>query len=128
VSSTTYKAVVLTLVAGILVVMVAIRLRARATSDAATKPLPAILDFGMGVCEQCKKMKPILEQLAVDYEGRARIQIIDINDRPDQRDKYKVELVPTQVFLDAEGREVGRHVGFMPREDLVARLTAMGVE
>jgi thioredoxin 1 len=90
--------------------------------------LPAVLDFGMGKCVACKKMKPILDELAEEYAGRARIEIIDIGEHPDQADKYEVRLVPTQVFFDAEGHEVFRHEGFMPKADIVAQLGAMGVD
>lgn len=93
-----------------------------------TGQLPAVIDLGMGKCIPCKQMKPILDELAKEYEGRARIEIIDIGDHPDQADEYEVRLIPTQVFINAQGEEVFRHEGFMPKQDIVAQLQAMGVE
>lgn len=97
-------------------------------SAAETPQYPAVIDLGMGKCIPCKQMKPILDQLAQEYEGRCRIEIIDIGERPDQSDKYRVMLIPTQVFLDNNGNEVFRHEGFMPKEDIVAKLNEMGVD
>ncbi len=100
-----------------------------ASVDTSTTPeYPAVIDLGMGKCIACKEMKPILEELAEEYRGRARIEIIDIGDHPDQADKYRVMLIPTQVFLDKDGDEVSRHEGFMPKEDIIAKLRDMGVE
>jgi len=92
------------------------------------KALPQVLDFGRGVCTMCKMMKPVLDELAKEYDGRAIIKIIDIDEQEELTDQHKIELIPTQVFLDAEGKEVFRHTGFMPKEDIVAKLKEMGVE
>ncbi len=139
---TAYRDLVLALVIAVLIVGVMWRLISRradqmsATPPAAaavgekakTHDLPAVIDLGMGKCIPCRKMKPILDELAREYEGRARIEIIDIGEQPDAADRYRLELIPTQVFVDAEGNEVYRHEGFMPKEDIVAKLKEMGVE
>ena len=99
-----------------------------AGSPAKASQLPAVIDLGRGKCIPCKQMKPILDELAKEYEGRARVEIIDIGDRPDQADEYGVEVIPTQIFINAQGEEVFRHKGFMPKQDIVAQLQAMGVQ
>jgi len=138
-----YKATVLLLVAAVLVVGIAWRLHTRpvasrsdatsAAGPAAGQPVqassfPAVLDFGMGTCIPCKQMKPILDALKQEYAGRCRVEIIDITDRRDLADRYRINLIPTQIFLDASGKEVYRHEGFMPKADIVAKLREMGVE
>ena len=92
--------------------------------------LPKVLDFGRGVCIPCKKMAPILTELAAEYRGRALIRIIDIGE-PGGREisrEFGIQLIPTQIFIDAEGREVWRHEGFLARETIVEKLREMGVE
>jgi thioredoxin 1 len=91
--------------------------------------LPKVLDFGRGKCIPCKKMAPILHELAEEYEGRAAIRIIDIGETEGREfsKQFSIQLIPTQVFLDGEGNEVWRHEGFLPREDIVAKLSEMGV-
>lgn len=102
--------------------------RQTSPSAAETPEYPAVIDLGMGKCIACKEMKPILDELAEEYQGRARIEIIDIGERPDQVDRYRIMVIPTQIFFDRDGNEVFRHEGFMPKEDIVARLEEMGVE
>jgi len=102
-----------------------------AASASSTKPTPeypAVIDLGMGKCIPCKQMKPILDELKGEYSGRCRVEIIDIGERPEQADKYGVQLIPTQVFFDRGGQETYRHEGFMPKADNVAKMKAMGVE
>jgi len=121
-----YRAVVLAVVAAALVLGVAWKLQAKLGGEA-RESFPAVLDFGMGTCIPCKQMKPILTELAAEYEGRCRIEIIDIGERPDQADKHRIDLIPTQVFFDQQGNEVFRHEGFMPKEDIVAKMREIGV-
>jgi thioredoxin len=99
-----------------------------ASSDRPTPQFPAVLDLGMGKCIPCKQMKPILEELKREYAGRCRVEIIDITDRRNLADKYRINLIPTQIFLDKDRKEVYRHEGFMPKADIVAKLRGMGVE
>ena len=100
----------------------------QAAPAATAASLPKVLDFGRGLCIPCKMMAPILKELQGAYEGRAVIQIIDIGDQPDMADQYDIQAIPTQIFIDAKGKEVFRHEGFMPKEDIVAKLKEMGVK
>lgn len=126
-NSMAYKIGVVLVVAALLITAVVIKQRA-GEAPASASDLPTLVDLGMGKCKACQDMQPILEELARDYEGRALVQIIDIGDQPEAIDHYRVQTIPTQVFLDADGNEVFRHVGFMPREDIVAKLREMGVQ
>ena len=93
-------------------------------------PLPKVLDFGRGKCIPCKKMAPILAELAEEYEGRAVIRVIDIGE-PGGREmsrEYDIRIIPTQIFLDAEGNEIWRHEGFLPKDEIVQKLREMGAE
>jgi len=125
-----YRAVVI--VAVIVVAGAAIAWKMSTRADTAAPEvavgMPTVLDFGMGQCEACKKMKPILDKLAAEYDGRATIRIIDIGDHPSAADEHGIKLIPTQIFIDGSGAEVSRHEGFMPRGEIVAKLRAMGVE
>jgi len=89
---------------------------------------PVVADFGRGVCIPCKMMEPILADLQKDYAGRAEVLVIDIDRYPDVTRRLGVDAIPTQVFFDPRGEEVHRHQGFMPREEIVAWLSKMGVE
>ncbi len=87
-----------------------------------------VADFGRGTCMPCKMMEPILKKLQKDYEGKTSILILDVDEYASLSQKYGVRMIPTQIFFDANGKEVYRHQGFMPEEDIVAQLKKMGVE
>jgi thioredoxin 1 len=92
-----------------------------------TKKLPMLVDLGKGTCIPCKKMKPILDELKVEYEGRAIVKIIDLRYEPKAAREYGIRLIPTQIFYDAEGNEVYRHEGFMDKQSIKAKFAEIGV-
>jgi thioredoxin 1 len=92
-----------------------------------TEKLPMLVDLGKGTCIPCKKMKPILEELEKEYKGKAIVKVIDLRYEPKEADKYKIRLIPTQIFFDAERKEVFRHEGFMDKQSIKAKFAEMGV-
>jgi len=88
---------------------------------------PVVADLGRGTCIPCKMMKPILEDLAKEYKGKAEILIIDVGEYPLLARRCRVRVIPTQIFYDASGNEVYRHEGFMPREEIRDELAKLGV-
>jgi thioredoxin 1 len=91
------------------------------------KRLPMLVDLGKGTCIPCKKMKPILEELTVEYEGRAIVKVIDLRYESRAARQYGIRLIPTQIFYDAEGNEVYRHEGFMDKLSIKSKFAEMGV-
>ena len=90
--------------------------------------LPRLLDLGAGKCIPCKKMAPILEELKKEYAGRMEVEFIDVWKNPDAGKAYGVEMIPTQIFFDASGKELDRHTGFFGKEDILAKWRELGVE
>jgi len=86
-----------------------------------------MLDLGANECVPCKMMAPILDELKKEYAGRAEIIFIDVWKDPDQARKYGIRAIPTQIFFDAEGREVHRNTGFMDKKRIVDILSRLGV-
>jgi thioredoxin 1 len=72
-------------------------------------------------------MKPILENLAIEYEGRLNVVIIDVYDEPELGSKYGIIAMPTQILFDSLGREVSRHPGFFPKAGIIAELKKVGI-
>jgi thioredoxin len=95
---------------------------------AAARATPRLVDLGAGRCIPCKAMAPILDQLRVDYTGRLEVRFIDVWQAPEQAKAYGVQMIPTQIFYGADGRELARHEGFISREDILAKWKALGVE
>ncbi|MBM9606499.1 thioredoxin fold domain-containing protein [Desulfopila inferna] len=86
-----------------------------------------MIDLGASECIPCKMMAPILEELKEEYQGKADIIFIDVWQKPDQAKKYGIRAIPTQIFFDADGREVQRHVGFLDKKQIIKILRELGV-
>ncbi|RMG83268.1 MAG: thioredoxin, partial [Bacteroidetes bacterium] len=90
--------------------------------------LPKLIDFGAERCRACKRMAPILEELKKNYSDKFQTEFVDVwirKNLPKAR-KYKIEMIPTQIFLDANGKELWRHVGFISKEDILKRWAELG--
>ena len=98
------------------------------TAAVATAKLPKLLDLGAGKCIPCKMMAPILEELKKEYAGRMNVEFIDVWVNPDAAKPYGIEVIPTQIFYDADGKELFRHVGFFAKEDILAKWKELGVD
>ena len=102
----------------------------RAGSGPLTIPVPGMVtmvDLGANSCIPCKMMAPILEELKTEYKDKAAIVFIDVWKLPEQSKKFKVSMIPTQVFFDQNGTEIYRHVGFMDKQAIVDQLAKMGI-
>lgn len=102
-----------------------------ATSPAITpgpsKPLPRMIDLGAGKCLACQKMKPVLEEATARFAGKAEIVFIDVWTDRAAGSQYGIRMIPTQIFFDADGKEVFRHEGFLSLDDITAQFEKMGV-
>jgi thioredoxin 1 len=101
---------------------------ASATPAAGQPALPRLVDLGSTTCIPCKEMEPILAELTAEYAGIVSVEFINVNENYQAAEEYKINVIPTQVFLDAEGQEVYRHEGFMPKADIVAQFEKMGIK
>lgn len=97
-------------------------------NDLPVKGMVTMIDLGATECIPCKMMAPILEKLEAAYRDRAVIAFIDVWKHRDQAPRFGIRAIPTQVFFDADGKEVYRHQGFMSEAAIVEQLTRMGVE
>ena len=87
---------------------------------------PTVIDLGARTCIPCKKMAPILEALAGEYRGRAAVLFIDVRQDQAAAEKFRIQMIPTQIFFNAQGKEVKRHVGPMDKAEIVRELKAAG--
>lgn len=88
------------------------------------------VELGSVRCIPCKMMQPIMKEIEEEYKDHVKVIFYDIwtgEGRP-YAEKYKIKLIPTQVFLDKNGNEYFRHEGFFPKEELVEILEMQGVK
>jgi len=103
---------------------------ANAQSNTKTSPamkLPRIIDVGADKCIPCIQMAPELEKLKKEYAGMLEVEFVDIWKRPREAEPYRVRGIPTQIFYDASGKEVARHLGFISKEDILAKFKELGI-
>lgn len=89
---------------------------------------PTVAEFGASACAQCREMEPVLE--ALRREHGARIAVVNV-DLIAQREhnyirRYGIQLMSTQIFFDAQGRETGRNLGKLAVEEILAKLQVKG--
>ena len=94
----------------------------------APKTLPRLVDLGADKCIPCKMMAPILEEMKKQYAGKLDVEFIDVWKNKEAADKYNINLIPTQIFFDAAGKERFRHEGFYSKEDILAKWKEFGVD
>jgi len=90
--------------------------------------LPRLVDIGASVCIPCIMMAPSLEELKKDYAGRLQVEFIDAFQNPDAKKQYDAFFCPTQVFINASGRELFRHTGYYSKKDILAKWKELGID
>ena len=92
-----------------------------------TPGLVTMVDLGAHKCIPCKMMAPIIAELQKEYKGRASIIFIDVWEHREQARRFGIHGIPTQILYDKAGKEVGRHVGFLDKQSIVATFEKLGV-
>lgn len=91
------------------------------------KRVPILLEFGKGWCIPCKYMKPILDDMARLYAGKAIVMAVDMDVNRDLVRKFNIRIMPTQVFLSPGGNEFFRNEGTLEREHIAQVFSKMGL-
>lgn len=86
--------------------------------------LPVVLDFSATWCGPCKKIAPIIDELAGEYEGRVNIGKCDVDDNDELTAKFGIRNVPTVLFIKG-GEVVDKHVGVGNKADFVKKIEAL---
>jgi len=77
-----------------------------------------LIDFFAEWCGPCQMMKPVIEELEKELEGKVEFEKIDVDKNSEVSSKYGVMSIPTFV-IEKDGKEIGRKVGFVSKEDLL---------
>jgi len=88
----------------------------------------SLVDFGSTGCVPCDMLAPILDTLREKYKGKLNVLFIHVGQEPILAGRYGIQSIPVQIFFDKTGKEVFRHVGFFPQEQIETKLSEMGVK
>jgi thioredoxin 1 len=90
--------------------------------------LPRLVDLGSDRCQSCKAMVPVLEALTSEYDRRMDVVFVDVWREPEEADRYDIQLIPTQIFFDSDGKELFRHQGFFSKKDILVAWEDLGFD
>jgi thioredoxin 1 len=88
---------------------------------------PTLVEFGATGCTGCDMMQPILLDLEKRFFRKMNIVFVHVHHFPFLASRYRINLIPVQAFFDKTGKEVFRHVGFYPQNEIEKKLAEMGV-
>ena len=92
----------------------------------APKSLPRMWDFGSENCIPCKTMMGILNPMMPEFAGKVDVRIINVYQEQALASQYRIQIIPTQVFMDTTGRELFRHIGVLTRDSILLKFKQFG--
>ncbi len=93
-----------------------------------TKPKVTFVELGSVNCIPCKQMQPVMKAIEEKYSDQIKVIFYDVwkEDQKKYATQYGIKLIPTQVFLDSNGKEFHRHEGFYPEAEIDKILQGKG--
>jgi thioredoxin 1 len=114
----------------LLIILLGIGLFESPAKAKAEKPLITFIELGSVNCIPCKKMQPVMKSIEKKYGSQIEVIFYDVwkDEFKSKVEEYKIKLIPTQVFLDQNGKEIDRHEGFYPEEQMDKFLQSKGLK
>ncbi len=127
----TFSIVILCIIIGTVIIAGdAAELKTATKTEAKQAIKATFIELGSVRCIPCKKMLPIIEEIKKEYAGQVKVIFHDVwtdEGKPFAK-VFGIKMIPTQVFLDKDGKEYYRHVGFLSKKKLVEQLQRQGVK
>ena len=94
------------------------------------KPKVTFVELGSVNCIPCKKMQPVMKSIEAKYSSQVKVLFYDVwkEEQKSYAIQYGIRLIPTQVFLDENGKEFFRHEGFFAENQIDKLLQSKGLQ
>lgn len=83
---------------------------------------PMLVDFSASWCPPCRQLHPIFEKLKEEFKGKVDFVTIDVDNYQDLSSAYGVQNIPTLIYMNPEGEELTRTVGFLDEPQLKEKI------
>jgi len=85
------------------------------------------IELGADRCIPCKAMQPVMREIAREFKDTIQVVFYDVWKTPKYVKDYGIQMIPTQVFIDKNGDEIFRHIGFYAKDEIIKMLKEKGI-
>ena len=93
-------------------------------SEVLNSDQPVLVDFWAAWCGPCRTIAPTIEEIATEYEGKAKVVKLDVDNNPQTAMKYGIRSIPSLLFFKG-GKPVDQMVGVVPKRVLAEKLDTL---
>ena len=118
------------LLASVILLVAPLSGQSKKPAEPPKSPKVTFVELGSVNCVPCRAMQPVMKAIEEKYAGQVSVVFHDVW-KADQRqyaEKFGIRVIPTQVFLDKDGKEFFRHEGFYPESEIHKLLEKQGLK